>query len=137
MKKQTALNLKNKKELGQSILEIVFSIAIIALVVTGSIVLIINSVGLKNDSFRRKRASEMAELITEDLINQKQSNSASFWSLTNRSGETLDNFNDFIYSVEYSSDGLNCNNCTNVTITVNWGDDGELEVSRFFSREVN
>lgn len=123
------------KELGQSILEVVFSIGIIALVVTGAVLLIINSVGLKNKSFQRKRAGEMASLIMEDLINQKQSNG--FDSLESKNNESWANFNGFSYSVEYDSTGLSCNNCTNAIVTINWADDAELVVSRFFSGDVN
>lgn len=130
------MNKKLRKESGQSILEVVFSIGVIALVVTGSILLIINSVSLKNKSFQRKKADEMAVLVVEDLINQKKHDGVNFWSLEDKSGESLVNFDNFEYSIEYN-DVATCNNCTNATVTISWDDSEELVVNRFFSREVN
>jgi Tfp pilus assembly protein PilV len=136
--------LKNfNKELGQSLLEVVFSIGVIALVVTGSVALIINAVGLKNNSLQRKKAAEMAETIIEDLIKKEKSEMEVFWEKNGETEAVLNNFEGFDYLIEYSDvdvSGCDSSSCTNVTVTINWGNPDNLknlEVSRFFSRSVD
>ncbi|MDD4937696.1 MAG: hypothetical protein PHX34_01630 [Candidatus Shapirobacteria bacterium] len=130
--------IKNKTELGQSLIEIVFSIGIIALVITASVVLIVSAVGVKNNNFERKKATEMAEVLVENLVNKKQNDESNFWNLVPESDKTLSNFDGYKYSVQYNSDGISCSgDCTNAVVTINWGNDQSLTVSRFFSREVN
>jgi hypothetical protein len=131
------MNNKFKKQLGQSLLEIVFSIGIIALVITGSVVLIVNSVGVKNNGFERKKATEMGEIIIEELIDQRRNSSETFWSLTSKTGETLPKFDGYTYSISYNNDGISCSDCTNAVVNINWGDDKSLVVSRFFSKTIN
>ena len=128
---------KNINTKGQSVLEVIFSIGIIALVVTGSISLIVNSISLRSKGFQRSVASDMANLVISDLVEQKRNNESSFWLLENKSEETLTNFEGFIYSIDYNSTDLSCNDCTNVVVTVNWAEEGELKVNRFFSKGVN
>jgi len=142
MKKQ--LVIKNKKSLintchqvGQSMVEIVFSIGVIALVITGAIILIVNAVGVKNNGFERKKATEMAEIIIEDLVFQKRNDIDGFWGLNNKTGETLPNFDGYTYSIGYNTDGISCSDCTNAVVTITWGENKVLEVSRFFSKAVN
>lgn len=125
------------RQTGQSLVEMVFAIGIIALVITGVVVLVTSSVGVKNNSFERKKAMEMAEIIMEDLVDQKRNNSANFWNLTTKMAETLPEFNGYLYAIGYS--GMDCggNNCVSAIVTIKWGDDRTLEVSKFFSRDVN
>lgn len=128
---------KFKKQVGQSLIEIVFSIGIIALVITGSVMLIVSAVGVKNSSFDRKKATEMAEIIIEDLVDQRQNDSTNFWNLNSKAGETLPNFGNYVYSVEYNTDGISCGDCTNAVVIITWGENKILEVSRFFSKKIN
>jgi len=124
-----------KNEFGQSILEVVFSIGVIALVVTSSVILIVNSVGLKNKNLTRKKASDLAVLIVEDLVSEERNNKDEFWDLNyNPNVEKEDIFD---YSVVYngvSDEECTVSTCINAVITVDWGDDESLEVTRFFSR---
>ncbi len=126
-----------RTKLGQSMVEIVFSIGVIGLVVTGAVFLVTNSVGVKNRSFERKKAAEMSEVVVESLINQKLNNSSDFWNLSVISGETLPSFDGYNYSVDYNSEGLSCSDCTNAIIKINWGDEKVFETVRFFSKLVN
>ena len=125
------------RQAGQSLIEIVFSIGIIALVVTASVILIVNAMGAKNNGFERKKATEMAEIVMEDLVSQKRNDSNNFWSLTTKAGETLPTFTGYNYSIGYNTDGISCSDCVNTAVTINWGNDQILTVSRFFSKAVN
>jgi type II secretory pathway pseudopilin PulG len=128
--------IKNK-ESGQSIIEMIFAITIVALVITGVVVLIVTSIGSKNRSFSRKKAMEMAEVVMENLVDQKRNNSTVFWEKSSKIGETLPNFLGYSYNVGYS--GMNCgtNDCAMVTVTVKWGDNQNISINKFFSKEVN
>ena len=125
-----------KEQSGQSMIEMVFAITIVALVITGVVVLIVNSIGIKSRSFSRKKAMEMAEVVMENLVDQKRNNSAIFWEKNIKLGETLPNFLGYSYDIGYS--GISCGgNCTITTVTVKWGDDQNVQVNKFFSEEVN
>ena len=137
MKKITAT--KNKKcSSGQSIIEMVFSIGVVALVVTASVILIVNAIGLKNSSFLRKKAADVAQSVMEDLVD-KSKNSDTFWNLTSTSGQT----DSFSYSVSFTQvKSGNCNtgsvranwDCVDAVVEVNWGNNQELKVIKFFQR---
>lgn len=126
-----------KKQFGQSMVEMVFAITIVALVITGAVVLIVNSIGVKNRSFDRKKAMEMAEIVTENLVDQKKNDSTYFWEQNQKIGQTLANFSGYSYDIGYS--GMNCGptTCTLVTVTINWSNDKVLQVNKFFSKETN
>lgn len=126
-----------KKQLGQSMIEMVFAITIVALVITGAVVLIVNSIGVKNRSFDRKKAMELAEIVMENLVDQKKNNSTYFWEQNQKIGQTLANFSGYSYDIGYS--GMDCNTdiCALVTVTVNWSNDKVLRVNKFFSKEIN
>ncbi len=129
---------KNQK--GQSMVEMVFAITVVALVITGAVVLIANSIGVKSRTFDRKKAMEMAEIVMEDLIDQKKNNSTYFWEKNIKTGETLPNFSGYSYDVgysEYNGNGCDINECVTAIITVNWADGKNIKVNKFFSKEVN
>jgi len=128
--------IKNK-ESGQSMIEMVFAITIVALVITGVVVLIVTSIGAKNRSFSRKKAMEMAEVVMEDLVDQKRNNSVVFWEKNSKIGQTLPNFLGYSYDIGYS--GMDCNNgdCMMATVTVNWGDSQNVSINKFFSDIVD
>lgn len=126
-----------KKQLGQSMIEMVFAITVVALVITGAVVLIVNSIGVKNRSFDRKKAMEIAEIVMESLVDQKKNDSDYFWQQNQKVGETLANFSGYSYDIGYS--GIDCDSgtCALVTVIVNWADDKTLQVNKFFSKEVD
>lgn len=124
-------------ESGQSMIEMVFAITVVALVITGVVVLIVSSIGAKSRSFSRKKAMEMAGVVMEDLVDQKRNDSAIFWEKNSKVGETLPNFLGYSYDVGFS--GMNCGTgeCTVTTVTVKWGNNQNVQVNKFFSKEVN
>lgn len=126
-------------EKGISIIEIIFSIGVTVLVVSGTISLLVKSTGIKTGALQRKKASEMAEMVIESLVDQKNNSSDVFWSLDEVSGATLPDFKNYTYDIGYSrAVGVGCSNspsaanCVNAMVKINWGDNQSLWVKRFF-----
>ena len=132
--------IKNNK--GQSIVEMVFSIAFLALFLTGSIVLLTNALGAKTKGTDRKKAAEMGTQVIEGLVNDQKNNSENFWSLTPKTNAFMLGYDGYTYSVIFLPvvSGGSCKpepvTCVNATITVKWGSSDEdlVTFSRFFSR---
>ena len=123
-------------EKGISIIEIIFSIGVIVLVITGVVSLMVKSTGLKTNTLQRKKASEVAEMVIENLVNQKNNDRDGFWSLT----PTLGVIENYTYDVGYTqvTTGL-CSDiapatCVNAIINIGWGNSQTLTVKRFFSK---
>lgn len=129
--------IRKENNKGQSIVELIFVVAIVGLVVTGIVVLVASAIGVKNRSFGAKKAMEVAELVMEDLVDEKKNNSSEFWDLKARLGETLPSFTDYFYDVGYS--GVDCNGeeCVIAVVKVSWGNDQSVEINKFFARGVN
>lgn len=130
-----------KTERGQSLVEVIFSITVVMLVITGVVSLIISTISVKTAAFQRKTASNMADVVVENLVNKQKNDTEKFWSLNNVSaGQTLPIFGGYTYSVSYNQvSGVNgCSNavkeCANAVVTVSWGDNQTLSINRFFSR---
>ena len=138
LKKGEALKMK----LGQSLVEVVLAIGIVALIITGVVILLVNTIGVKNNSFDRKRASEMAEVVIENLIKLKKENAIKFWSLQNIGSTNLTGFEGFTYSVGFSlvNNIGNCTigetRCANANIIINWNNGSKtMNSNRFFSKD--
>lgn len=138
MKKIAVLN-KFKNQIGQSLVEVVFSIGVVALVITGAVILIINALGVKNDAFLRKRAADAATYVMEDLVDKSKNEVNNFWNLTPIVSQ-VDGFN---YNVVFDRDRVvdaKCNvdinnpDCVTAVITVSWGNGKILTINRFFQR---
>jgi len=143
--------MRNNK--GQSLVEVVLAIGVVVLVVTGVVILIVNVVGIKANSFDRKKASDLAETVVENLIESEKNNPEEFWLLSQMKNDVkLSGFDGFTYRVEFTPklDG-NCSpilvclgfddndcvlspKCVYAKVTVNWGNNKVLTVDRFFSR---
>jgi len=132
----------NKFNKGQSMVEVILAVGVVVLVITGVVMLIINTVSLKTAATLRKRAGEVADIVVENLLEQKKSNKDVFWSLSPISNQHLSgDYSNFVYGVIFervtNSSGCaaspNPPNCTNATITVSWGSGNTLVISRFFS----
>lgn len=128
-------------EKGISIVEIIFSIGVIVLVVSGTVSLVVRSTSLKTSSLQRKNASEMAEMVIEKLVSQKSNDEVGFWKLESVDGETLPQFNGYTYDVTFNRvETGDCSivgipaTCVNAIVKIDWGDNQTLKVKRFFSR---
>lgn len=128
-------------EKGLSIIEIIFSIGITVLVITGVVSLIVQSTGVKTDASQRKKASEVAQKVIEDLVDQKNNDRENFWKLTPILSGTLDEYSyEYTYTVGFTqidTDGCSvppsAPTCVNAIINIGWGDSQTLVVQRLFS----
>lgn len=137
---------KNKRERGQSLVELIFSVGIIVLVLTGVVALVSNVLGARTKALTRKKATELATLVIEDLVNQSKNSPDIFWTLTNRTGITSPDFPGYNYSVnfanifgqpQYPNCGVGQTNCTEVTVNVGWSEKTPQSVifNRFFLKQ--
>lgn len=126
----------NKK--GQSVIEIVFSVGIIVLVLTGVVVLVVSTASAKRKTAEREKAVELSQKLIEDKVLEIKKDPLNFWNGTkqNQTNQTDGDFNRYSYDVQYGDDSRVCNdkNCV-VIFTVKWGDFQTLSVERLFSRE--
>jgi type II secretory pathway pseudopilin PulG len=132
-------------------IELVFSIALVIIVITGIVILMVNTVSSKNKGFNRKKAAELAEIVMEDLVNQKKNNPDEFWLLNNVSPRRWPSteFDNYFYSVDFTNiidASIGCGNattdCTEVVVSIGWsggsgGANQNANFSRFFSRKGN
>lgn len=129
-------------EKGQSLVEVVFSVGVITLVITGVVALMVKTISLKTLGAQRKKASEMTEVVIENLLEQKKVDGDNFWALNDKIGETLaSGFEGYTYGVDLEQVvGSGCSStiveCANANITINWGDNQTLIVKRFFSKKM-
>lgn len=136
-------NVNDFSQKGQSIVELVFAIGVVALVMTGVVILLVNSLGARNKSFDRKKAVELAEIVTEDLVNWSKNDFAAFWDRNsnppwNFGDQTNSAFPGYVYrlSHEWSNECSPNTDCARVNIKVIWQADTEKTVDfyRFFSK---
>ncbi len=131
----------NKKN-GQSLVEVVFAIAVIGLTLSGVISLLIYSVGSRTKSFDRKKATELGEKVMEQLVNEEKNDPLAFWLLTNRPGLVDGEFGGYVYSIGFtnvangSTCGVGRTDCAEVVVGVGWSGatSQSLYFNRFFSR---
>lgn len=128
-------------EKGLSIIEIVFSIGVTVLVISGIVSLMVKSTGVKTDNAQRKKATEVAQIVIEDLVNKKKNDRDAFWELTPISNKKIEGYPDYPYTIGFTgvTTGDDCNdlapwNCVNALISVNWGSSETIVVKRFFSK---
>lgn len=124
-------------EKGISIIEIIFSIGVTVLVITGAVSLMVKSTGVKTSSLQRKNASEVAEMKIEDLVYESKYQKDLFWGLEDESGD----FGVYHYDIGYSqvvtgvcSDLGTSATCVNAIINIGWGNSQTLVAKRFFSK---
>lgn len=125
-------------ERGISIIEIIFSVGVIGMVVVGLISLLVRSTSVKTVALQRKEASEVAEMVVEDLVYMKNSDPAFFWK-NNLENPPKDSVGRYSYSVGYTqiTEGA-CSStqidCINAVINISWGDSQTMVIQRFFSK---
>lgn len=138
--------MKNKNK-GQSMVELVFAVGIIVLVLTGVVVLVINSLGAKTKTSDRTKAAELGEIVVENLVDQKKNDADNFWLLNSQTDQTDLRFPGYTYSVgftnivnnaEYPACGIDgITNCAEAIINVGWSgaEPQNLTFTRFFSKQ--
>ena len=132
-----------KKNRGQSIVELIFSIVLVGLVLTGVVSLIVKSSGGQTESGLKDKAVGLSKIVMERIVAESKNSTSGFWS---RSGNVVNSqfepgYPGYLYAVNYSvvTDGGNCEGttvrCMEVTVTVGWqGGEEDVTFSRFFSR---
>ena len=124
-----------KYKAGQGLIELVVSIGVIVLVLSGTVSLLVFTMGKRNKGFDRSKASRLAEVVVERLVDEERNDPEKFW-LTNESvGETLVGFEGYSYSISYTYLSAVCEGCVETIVSVGWsGADQELEAKRFFAK---
>jgi len=128
---------------GQGIVESVFAVGILGLVLGGAVILVIMGASNRQNSFDRRKATELATLVTEELVMRSQNSPEEFWKLTNIDGQKKNEFNGYTYSVGFTNivDGINCGvgrtNCAEVVIGIGWSgkEVQTLNFNRFFTKK--
>ena len=132
-----------KKETGQSVLELLFSVAVLILVLGGVTSLLVKSLNGRTKGFDRKKASELAELVMEDLVAKEKNDPETFWQMEDLNNESNSDFEGYEYSVGFSgvdgtADCVGANShCAYVEVRVDWVRDKDESVvfNRYFSNQ--
>ena len=131
---------------GQGIVESVFAVGILGLMLTGSVILILMGVNNRKVGFDRRKATELATLVTEELVAESRSSPEDFWKLTKIGESKKDGFEGYTYlvnftnianDIKYPGCGVGVTDCAEVKIQVNWqGKEAQsLEFNRFFTKK--
>lgn len=138
-------------QLGQSLIEVVFAIGVMALVLSGLIALLVTSLKTRTVGFDRSKATRLGETVVEDLVSKRQNDAVSFWQLTTQTNQQWPGYNGYLYSVGYTvvsgASYPGCNqkvgvtDCAEANITIGWsgsnvgGSLPQINMVRFFSRK--
>jgi len=134
----------SKNNRGQSLIEVVVGVGIMALTLSGVVALMVFSMGARSKGIDRKKASEVAARVAERLVEQRNSNPAGFWGNLNNQIGTIDGVGyNAIFERKINSTDPGCSSiaepptCVNVSIGVTWGDPTspqEYKIVRYFTR---
>jgi hypothetical protein len=91
---------------GQGVVEVVFSIGVVLLILSGVVILMVNTFGAKNKGFDRKKATQLAQMIIEEKVAERDNSPETFWSNIENGvkDERLtkeDGFAGYFYNVTY------------------------------------
>ena len=126
------------KQSGTSLIEVIFSVGILVIVITAVVSLIVKTSGIKTMEAQRKRASEMSEVIIENLMESKKNNSDDFWQMDDTEKATVAGYEGYSYSLNMNEND-ECSvgvECIDAVIVISWGDNQTLTVKRFFSNKI-
>ena len=128
--------MNNKK--GQSLVEVIFSVGVVILVLTGIVVLAVNTAKSRNATYQRQRAVELTQKLIEAEVKKAKDDPITFWNTQNRGSSSgyYPDMPDYAYNIDYVCNitGSSSDNC-NAVFTVNWGNNESLSVQRFFSKK--
>jgi hypothetical protein len=140
------IKIKNIRK-GQGVVESVFAVGILALLLGGIVVLIVLGVSNRRASFDRRKATELATMVTEDLVATSQNDPQSFWQFNNVNGLSKGGYSGYTYSVgytnivavgtSYSNCGIGKTDCAEVVISIGWSGKNSQTIyfNRFFSKD--
>jgi len=127
--------MKNNK--GQSLVDVIFSVGILSLVLTGVVTLVVTTAKVKRMTFERQKATELSQLLIEDKILESKNNFFDFWEGNyGDDSKPVSSYGDFS-GYEYSIETDNCDNqkC-NLKFEIRWSEGQQsLSVERLFLRQ--
>lgn len=137
--------MKENRIAGQSLIEVVVAIGIVALVVTGMVALMTTALGTKTKSFDRKKAVEMSGIIMEQIIGVENNspglfwdNNSSYWTGIINNTLTLSGYPGYSYKMGFNTavGGCEVGACGEVTLNVGWSasPDTPAEFTRLFTK---
>ena len=71
---------------GQGVMESVFAVGVLALILSGAVILVVLGSSNRRASFDRRKATELASAVTEDLIDKSQNEAEAFWKFDFKTG---------------------------------------------------
>jgi hypothetical protein len=128
--------MNNKK--GQSLIDVIFSIGIVVLVLTGVIVLVVSTAKVKRMAFERQKAIELSQLLIENKVLESKNDQTVFWNGGySNDDKPVSDFGDFSgYQYTVDSDPSCNNQSCKLIFTVKWEGVGKsLSVERLFLRK--
>jgi Tfp pilus assembly protein PilV len=141
----------NRLQLGQGLIEVVFSMGIIVLVLTGVVALMTSSLNSRTLGFDRKKAAELGQKVMDQIIEEKKQHPENFWNRsdaywTANVGPTMlaesIGYPGYFYAIGASQIDTvpGCDTggfvCVEMTVGVGWSaaTNQNLSFSRFFSK---
>ena len=129
----------SKYNRGQSLIDLIFSVGIIILVLSGVVVLMVSTISVKTKGYDRKTAFRMADSVMERMVKVKADDPVGFFGKTTYavSDGSMAEFSGFLYSIsfdDYNSTG--CPTCVMVTVEAKWSEstDQVIKLTRVFSK---
>lgn len=127
------------KEIGQSIIEMVFAIGILGLVLTGVVALVVKSSGGQTKTNLRDKAVMLGSMVIEEMVALSKNDPSVFWQKSDVEEGYKEGFEGFSYSIVFTditSGNCTASTCVEVDVTVKWREKEEMSVSfsRFFQR---
>ncbi len=119
---------QNRKLNGQSLIDVIFSIGILVLVLTGVLVLIVSTAKLKTIDSKRSKAVEMSQRLIEQEIKKAKDNPSLFWTFPKLPYSASTGGYNYVINYDCNSDKSKCNG----VFTISWGDGESLSVERLF-----
>ena len=116
------------------------AIGVIALVLGGVVTLLVQVMGARNKSFDRKKATRLASVVMESLVEEEKNSPSSFWALSERNNWSHGGFEGYVYSVGFTEVVVGCSKgskaCAQVVLAVGWSGSSEQGVTftRFFAK---
>ncbi len=129
-----------KDSQGQGLVELIFAVGIVVLVLGGVVGLMLKSMGARTVGYDRKKATQLAQAVMENLVQEQDTDPAGFWTLSPRNGQSLSGFDGYGYSVGFTDavGSLGCSNdCAYVVVSIGWSGsrNPSLTFTRFFLKK--
>ncbi|MCX6726981.1 MAG: hypothetical protein NTY75_04235 [Candidatus Shapirobacteria bacterium] len=131
----------HKATTGQSLIEVVAAIGIVALVVTGMVALMTTALGTKTKGFDRKKAVEMSEIVVEQIIGVRNTSpdlfwdrNSSYWTGILNKNLTLSAYPGYNYNVAFNLVS-GCTGCDEMVLNIGWSSSPDKAVfTRLFTK---